>query len=214
MIAISSFRPLADNDEVAFNQVRALRSWDVAFDEVYLCGPYEPRLDSPKTTFIDGEDFPRISLLMMLAAECNGPAAILNADIAVAPHLKRLADMVWLTGAVAFTSRRYEFDPAKPDYDEANVVDLGCDFFCAQPHIWWQAWRNIPSAYRIGNGGWDNWLLGYLGVTLRRKFVDVTQFRLIFHPKHIERKRIAMEEAPRDEYINSGKGFPAALHSY
>lgn len=211
LTAISSFRPLNDNGEVAFNQIRALRSWDAAFSEVYLCSPHEPRLASPKTTFVDVEDFPRLSLLMLLGAEADGPSAILNADIVVASHLRRVAELVWMTGASAFTSRRYEFDSARADYESAKLVDMGADFFCAQPHVWWQAWREIPTAYRIGNGGWDNWLLGYLTTMLRRKFVDVTPYRLIFHPKHTERKRVPMEQAPRDRYLASGVGFPPQL---
>lgn len=211
MIAISSFRSLETSDEVALNQIRALRSWDTVFSSIVLFGTRDPRLETGKTTFVECEDFPRLSALMSVAALSEEPSAILNADIVVSPYLGKFSQEILQKGFDAFTSRRYEFDPGKLNYESANVKDLGADFFCAKPSVWYWAWKAIPDAYRIGCPTWDNWLLGYWGLTLKKRFCDATQMRLIFHPKHTERKRIALGEIPRDRYIDSGCGFPRTL---
>lgn len=211
MIAISSFRALDDNAEVAANQVRAIDSWRSVFSSIFLFGQVEWRIYCKRTHFVEGPDFPPLSLLYLLASQANEPAAILNADIVVSRGLLDAADKAFKRGVYAITSRRYEFDPNNPDYEKAKVVDLGADFFCAHPWIWAKAWRAVPSQYRIGNGGWDNWLLGYLGVTLKRSFVDITPSKCIFHPRHAERKRIPLEPATLDRYNSSSLGFPMVL---
>lgn len=211
MIAVSSFRALDDNKEVAANQIRAIDSWREVFQNIFLFGPFEWRLACPKTHFVEGPDFPPMSLLYLLASQGDEPSAILNADIVVSQGLLDAADKAFKRGAYALTSRRYEFDPAKPDYKQAKVVDLGADFFCAHPWVWAKAWRAVPTQYRVGNGGWDNWLLGYLGTTFRRTFGDITAARCIFHPKHTERKRIQMEAPTLDLYNTSSLGFPRPL---
>ncbi len=211
MIAVSSFRSLDDNKEVAQNQILAIDSWRAVFQSIFLIGPFEWRLACPRTTFVDGQDFPPLSLMYLLASQSDEPACIINADIVVGPHLCQAADKAFRAGAYALTSRRYEYDPERLDFGSAKVVDLGADFFCAQPWIWAKAWRAVPEQYRFGNGGWDNWLLGYLGTTLKRAFSDITAARAIFHPRHQERKRIPLEPAASDRYITSGLGFPRAL---
>lgn len=211
MIGISSFRPLNDSKEVADNQIRAINSWRAVFSSIYLFGSPDRRLLHPHIHFVEGPDFPPMSLLFMLASQAEETAAILNADIVVSPALDESCQKAFIRGAYAITSRRYEFDPEKPDYDKSKVVDLGADFFCAHPWIWERTWKAIPTQYRVGNGGWDNWLLGYLGLTLKASFADITPSKCIFHPKHTERKRIPMEAAPQDRYISSGLGFPRAL---
>jgi len=211
VIAVSSYRPLDDNKEVATNQILAIDSWRSVFQRIFLFGPFEWRLACPRTTFIEGPDFPPLSLLYLIASQAEEPAAILNADIVVGRNLVEAADKAFRMGAYALTSRRYEYDPAKPNFEAAKVVDLGADFFCAHPWIWAKAWRAVPECYRIGGGGWDNWLLGYLGITLRRAFADITPSRCVFHPRHVERKRIPMESPPMDRYNTSSLGFPRAL---
>lgn len=211
MIAVASFRPLDDNSEVARNQLRAIESWWSVFSDVFLFGKFESRWACPRMHFVEGPDFPPISLLYLLASQADEPAAILNADIVVSEGLAEVVDKAFGLGANALTSRRYEFDPAKPDYERAKVVDLGADFFCAHPWVWAKAWRAVPTQYRVGNGGWDNWLLGYLGTTFRRTFGDITAARCVFHPKHTERKRIPMEAPLLDRYNTSSLGFPRAL---
>jgi len=211
MIAVSSFRALDDNKEVAANQCRAIDSWRAVFQNIFLFGAFDWRLACPRTHFVEGPDFPPMSLLYLVASQADEPAAILNADIVVAGNLGQIVDKAFSRGADALTSRRYEFDPNKPDLDRAKVVDLGADFFCAHPWIWARAWKAVPPCYRVGNGGWDNWLLGFLGTTLRRTFADITPARGIFHPRHVERKRIPLEPPPLDRYNTSNLGFPRVL---
>ncbi len=200
-----------DNPEVASNQERAIRSWHEVFEEIYLVGKPDPRLTYPEVTFICDIDFPPLSLLFLLASMSEQPAAILNADIVVSTHLQGIVTSTLAKGAFAMTSRRYEFDSTNPNYAMAKVVDLGADFFCAWPWVWHRAWKAVPPAYRMGNPTWDNWLLGFLGINFKRTFADIGPARAIFHPRHTERKRIPLEEAPRDKYITSGLGFPRTL---
>lgn len=211
LIAISSFRPLADSPAIATNQIRAVQSWALAFDGILLYGSHEPRLDSPRTAFIESDQYPKLAPLFYTASQFEQPACILNCDIVVAEHLSAIAGIAWAYGALAWTSRRYEFDPANPDYDGAKVKDLGADIFCAWPQVWDMAYRAVPSAYRLGAPTYDSWLLGFLTLTLKRKFVDLTKHRPIFHPKHGERIRPDMGPIARDKYIDSGVGFPTAI---
>ncbi len=200
-----------DNPEVAANQKRAIRSWAGVFDEVYLFGKPDYQLEHPDITFIDGVDFPPMSLLYLFGRQSGQISAILNADIVVSPNLRGVITSTFAKGAHALTSRRYEFDPANPNYDKAQIVDLGADFFCAWPWVWHRAWKEVPTCYRIGNSMWDNWLLAFLGTNFKHNFFDIGPTKCIFHPRHNERKRIQIEEPPRDKYICSGLGFPRPL---
>lgn len=211
LIAVSSFRALDDSAEVAANQLRAKRSWDLVFDRIILFGAYDKRLASPTTEFIRREDFPHISMMVWTASQQTVPTCLLNADIVVAPNLKELVNKAWAKGAMAMTSQRLEFDPKTEDYFRARVVDMGADFFCAKSEVWKQVYKAIPNAYRIGAGGWDNWMLGYLSMTFPRRFFDITTLAPIFHPKHGSRIRPPTGEAPKDRFITSGLGFPPAL---
>lgn len=211
LTAVSSFRALDACEEVAANQLRAKRSWDRVFDRIFLFGSYDKRLDSPTTQFLPVDDFPAISLMALAASYQDGPVCLLNADIVVAPGLKEMVNRGWAKQAVALTSQRLEFDPKTEDYFRAKVVDYGCDFFCALPAIWRQVYKAIPGVYRIGAGGWDNWMLGYLTLTFPRRFFDITTLGPIFHPKHESRIRPPTGPAPADRYITSGLGFPPAI---
>lgn len=211
LVAISSFRPLDASAEVAANQIRAKQSWDQAFTRIILFGDYDERLASPTTTFIPADQFPSIALMALTASWQDEPAVILNADIVVSPGLKDLVNYGWRAQALALTSKRAEFDPAAPNYDTAKVVDMGVDFFCAFPAVWQQVYKAIPPVYRIGNGSWDNWMLGFLTIRLPRRFWDISSLRPIFHPRHGERIRIPLGPAPADQFITSGHGFPPAL---
>jgi hypothetical protein len=210
LIAVSSHRPNATG-EVADNQSRAKRSWDAVFDRIFLFGPPDKRLASPITEFIACEDFPCISLLLLVASRQREPVCILNADIVVAPSLKNMLNEGWKRNAMALTSRRFEFDPADEDYDRAKVVDLGADFFAAFPAVWGQAYKAIPATYRISGQQWDSWILAFLTLTLPRRFWDITILRQIFHPKHGDRIRPALDPHPLDRFITSAVGFPPAL---
>ena len=213
LVAVSSFRPLDENAEVARNQIRAIRSWDAAFDQIYLFGEDDPRLRSDKINFIQSEPYPPISALISTCVRSLQPACIINADIVVPPHLRRIAQQAWLYPAIAWTSKRAEFDAEKFNLDTAKVKDMGADIFCAMPPAWQRAWDAIPVGYRIGCPTWDSWLLGFFGTTYKRRFIDLTPLQPIFHPKHQERRRGTITaDLPRDKYITSGLGFPLVYH--
>lgn len=185
MIAISSCRQLSANDEVARNTIRANKSWQREFDAIVYFADPDARLASPKTRFIRGEDFPTIKSLVMVAALYEDISCLINADIVVAEGFQTVVKaMLYNSAMLALTSMRYEFEPDAENYDRAAVADHGVDFFAAVPHIWKRCWKEIPKEFRIGHGGWDSWMLGFLNWTCKRKFVDITPYRCIFHPRH------------------------------
>ena len=210
LVAVASFRALDECEEVAANQLRAKKSWDLVFDRIILFGQFDKRLNSPVTEFVTCEDFPRISSMVWAAAHQSKPACILNADIVVAPNLKDLVRQAWDKGALAMTSRRLEFDPKTEDYFRARCVDLGCDFFCATKEVWKMAYREVPKQFRIGHNRWDNWMLNFLWYHLQRRFVDISTLGPIFHPKHGSRKQPHQID---DKGVNFYHqiGFPPAL---
>lgn len=210
LVAVSSFRALDDSDEVAENQLRAKRSWDLVFDRIILFGAYEKRMASSTTEFIKCEDFPHISAMAFAASQQTVPVCILNADIVVAKNLKALVNQAWFNGAQAMTSQRLEFDPKTEDYFRAKVVDLGADFFCAKPDGWKQAYKEIPKQFRIGHNRWDQWILNFFWHTYRRRFVDITTLGPIFHPKHGDRKQPHNIDATGVNFYQQ-IGFPPAL---
>lgn len=210
LVAISSFRALDECEEVADNQLRAKKSWDMVFDRIFLFGDYDKRLATPMTEFIPCEDFPTISLMTMVASWQDCPACLINADIVVAPNLKELVNKAWSKQALALTSQRLEFDPNTEDYFLARVVDYGCDFFCAFPQVWKQAYKAIPEQFRIGHQRWDSWMLNFLWHTLNRRFVDITTLGPIFHPKHGSRKMPHHIAVPDEAFFHQ-IGFPPPL---
>lgn len=210
LVAVSSFRALDDSAEVAANQLRAKRSWDLVFDRILLFGDYDKRMASHTTEFLPAEDFPHISTMVWVASQQSVPACILNADIVVAPNLKDLVNKAWFKGAMAMTSQRLEFDPKTEDYFRAVVRDLGADFFCAKPEVWRQAYKAIPAQFRIGHQRWDQWMLNFLWYTCRRRFVDITTLAPIFHPKHAGRKMPYNIDASNVNFYQQ-IGFPPPL---
>lgn len=210
LVAVSSFRALDDSAEVAANQIRAKRSWDLVFDRIFLFGKYDKRMASQITTFIESEDFPIIASMAQLASYRTEPVCLLNADIVVAPNLKAMVNQAWAKGALAMTSQRLEFDPKTEDYFRAVVRDLGADFFCAKPEVWRQVDKAIPGQFRIGHQRWDQWMLNFLWHTYRRRFVDITTLGPIFHPKHEGRKMPHNIDASGVNFYQQ-IGFPPAL---
>ncbi len=184
MIVISSCRALQASEEVARNQIRANQSWQKAFDAICYFAEPDPRLASNKTKFIRGDDFPTIKSLVMVAALYDDIACLLNADIVVSEGFRPLVHGMIYNGTLALTSMRYEFDPDTEDYDKAAVADHGVDFFAATPQVWKRCWKEIPPEFRIGHGGWDSWMLGFLNFTCGLGFKDITKHRCIFHPRH------------------------------
>jgi len=200
VIAISSCRALQASEEVARNQVRANQSWQQAFDAIAYFADPDPRLASPKTRFIRGEDFTRIKTLVMTAALYEDIACIINADIVVSEGLRTIVNSLIYGGTLALTSKRYEFDPETENYDRAVVADHGVDFFAATPQVWKKCWKEIPSEFRIGHGGWDSWMLGFLNFHCKRLFLDITPYRCIFHPRHASRHAPHSFEIPNPSF--------------
>lgn len=209
LVAISSFRPKATG-QVAANQLRAKKSWEQAFSQIYLFGPFEEQLACPKTEFIDCADFPSIASLVYVAASQEDPAVILNADIVVSHDLRNTLNRGWGMGAMALTSKRYEFDPAHPDYNQAKVVDPGADFFAAMPPAWAQVYKEIPPGFRIGHQLWDSYLLAFFNKRCVRRFWDMTNFRAVFHPKHADRHMPHPVVVPPECFYEQ-LGFPPTL---
>lgn len=188
MIAISSFRQFSESSEIATNQLRAKASWDLVFDHILYFGTEEPQLASPKTEFCEAEDFPHMRLLFLAAALSDDFACILNADIVVAPSFGWHMQEVHKKGIGAITSRRYEF--TGENVSHATVVDSGFDFFGAWPQIWQQVLRDCPDWFRIGHSVWDAWLLEWFTRNLaHHQFGNLTNDRLVFHPRHGDRRR-------------------------
>lgn len=189
-MAISSFRPLLECEEIARNQIRAKASWERVFDSILLFGPFTKALASPKTTFVPCSNFPPIRLLILAAGMSITPAAILNADIVLVPHARNLFDDT-MRSAKAATSFRLEFDPQSFDLANARKTDNGLDVFMARPEVWQAVLRFIPGHLRIGHSTWDSILYMHWRELYQGKFVDLSRHKVVFHPRHENRKRIA-----------------------
>lgn len=205
MTAVSSFRPLSESEEIATNQIRAKESWDDVFDDVVYFGDYEPLLDGGKTLFIASEQFPTLDRMMLAATFGNGWTCLINSDIVVSPLLGKVVRECQQKKIEAITSMRYEFEPEQKDLNKAVVKDSGYDFFMSSPEMWLGAFKQVPNGYRIGHNRWDNWVLGYFNTVCRKRFVDVTSKRLIFHPRHGERKQPYHISVPQDIYLELGR---------
>jgi hypothetical protein len=205
MTLITSHRPLSESEEIARNQLRAKESWEPVFDEIIYFGKYEPALASIKTMFIESEEFPTIDLLLTAAALASGWTCLINADIVVSPMLGMVLQECIQKRVQAFTSMRYEFEPDANDLSKAKVKDSGYDFFMTDTALWIGAAQKIPKGYRIGHNRWDNWILGYFNTVCRRRFVDITSRRCIFHPRHSERKQPYHIDVPQDQYLDVGR---------
>lgn len=189
MIAISSHRPLADSMEYARNQLFAKDSWEEVFEQIVYFGEPQFGLDSPKTIFIESEEFPRISEMIAFAAEQSDWCCLINADIVVADYLIGIEHEMKRRKTLCATSYRWEFvmddDEVKP-----KVRDNGLDFFAACPQVWRDAELCIPRDYRIGHSMWDTWMLGFFNHKYRRSCRDLTQAKVIYHPRHGGRRQI------------------------
>ena len=179
---------MSDSEQIAKNQLRAKASWEKAFESIIYFAEPDARLASDKTKFIRTDDFPRIKLMVMTAAMYPDISCLINADIVVGEHLPVVATGLIYKGILALTSMRYEFEQDAPNFDRSAIADHGVDFFCATPQVWHKCWKMIPDEFRIGHGGWDSWMLGFLNWHCKLKFLDITPQRCIFHPRHGERK--------------------------
>lgn len=191
MIIISSHRPHAKNDSYRRNQIRAKQSWDVFSRKVIYFGKYEPELATTpdKTTFIGGEDFPRIADMATVASIQADVVAIVNADIVLTKPILEMERRVLLRQVYGAISRRYHYDPETFDITMAqdDPKDRGRDIFMAMPKVWGQIAARIPPGYRIGHQRWDAWVSDYFRDNFGKKFYDFTGLRCVFHPVHEDR---------------------------
>jgi hypothetical protein len=114
-----------------------------------------------------------------------GWCAIVNSDIVI-KNMPIIEVQLSNNRAFAAMSKRYEFEGE--NFKSAKVVDLGLDFFAAQPAVWREALRIIPAQYRIGHCLWDTWMLGFLCENYFKGLWDITSCRAVFHPRHGDRR--------------------------
>jgi hypothetical protein len=190
MIAISSHRPHSRSAEFARNQAMAKRTWEPVFQTIVYAGAEEPELDSEKTEFYPTEDFPTIQTLAKIAASQRGISAILNADILINNRIRNVEQKMWVNSIMCGSSRRYHFDPHAPNFDMANLddADRGRDIFVARQHVWQRVADQVPPHLRIGHQQWDAWMTDFFRDNYNRKFIDFTNLRCVFHPRHGDRQ--------------------------
>lgn len=214
MIAISSFRPHKEDAEYRQNQIRAKESWEKVFDRIIYFGIKEPELDSPKTTFITHEGWPTIRDVAAEASRQVDMVAVLNADIVLTRGFFALECRMREGGAMAVTSRRYTFDPAKPIDVSACVIeqnDKGLDVFVMMPALWARIAVEVPLCLRMGHQQWDTWVSGWCTYNLGRSYRNFNELRAILHPEHNGRKMpYARWVAPNDKYVSLAE-WPAPL---
>lgn len=213
LTAVSSFRPLRDSQEIARNQLAAKRSWNGIFDSIIYFGSHEPRLASSNTVFIEGQQFPPISLLALAASFSPDYACVINSDIVVTDSLYDAIYRARMKGATAFMSRRFEFDPSQRfDRRRGDIVDGGLDFFGALPWLWKRFYKIVPEQLRIGHPVWDNWANAFFSCHAKGNFYDLSHYRGIFHPRHENRKRPHHISFKPDGYLQMG--CPSATMLY
>lgn len=188
LTAISTFRPFEDrHSEHSKNQIAAWQSWQHAFDAILYLNQPEPALVSNKTRFIPWEDFPSLKDAARLAIAAGGWACIINADIVVSDRMPEVENYLRNHGAQCASSWRYEFDPVIGRIS-GKVVDNGLDFFAAESWMWERVADVASDTLRLGCTFWDTWLLSFFNAMAPGTFYDLTPARLIFHPKHGDRK--------------------------
>jgi hypothetical protein len=69
------------------------------------------------------------------------------------------------------------------------MIDNGLDFFCATPSVWKLAAMMVPKTYRLGHCLWDTFTLGFMCTHYYNWLWDFTECRIVFHPKHEDRRR-------------------------
>lgn len=199
MIAISSHRPLVDSAEYMRNQLFAHDSWEEVFSQIVYFGEPQHGLDSEKTTFIRSEEYPRIVDLVELAAAQNDWSCLINADIVVAPHMTDIEHNLKRQRVLAAYSQRWEFD-ADDEKVKPKVVDNGLDFFAANPAIWKEAFRWVPTEFRIGHIRWDTWMFEFFCHRCGSGCRDLTKAQVIFHPRHGDRRMPHRDEVEPTQY--------------
>jgi len=204
MIAVSSYRPFGQAEEVDRNQLAAVRSWATVFDKIYYLSPKDVRLDPanvpfPKVFFVGEDDSnpkPAITALAFFAGELSDDWAVLiNADIQLTPKVKTLPEVMMANQAVCGMSLRVE--PGK-----TQVADLGLDFFIARKDVWARCAVEFNPAYRLGVQMWDTAMLSWMVNNYPNGCVDLSRGRMVIHPKHGNRNDQHMEKPKDDPWID------------
>lgn len=186
MTAISSVRPLHECAKTRERILAAHRTWLKVFDGIYYFGTQSPELVHPKVRFVVSEQFPLAVDMIGFCASLKGWSAIINGDILVDSRFPQVEALLVKNGGRCAISKRWQFDgPLRG----AKVVDNGLDFFAATQDVWTLAAKEFPEHYRFGHSSWDALMLGAFNCLARRHLFDLTGKRLIFHPKHGERRQ-------------------------
>lgn len=187
MIALSSLRPFGSSPEYDRNQMAAWRSWQSAFSLIVYLNDFQPQVDNGKTIFIPSEPYPQIYKMAEIMANQREPCCIINADIIMGDRWNQVYAQLTQRKMLAAVSNRYEFFPDL-GLHPAHVVDCGVDFFAATPQIWSIVAGMADERLRLGVGWFDTWLMGCFSSFAMRGFWDITPSKVIFHPKHGDRK--------------------------
>lgn len=199
MIAVTSCRPMGDDPQYDRNQLAAWESWHKVFDAIIYLNDPQPQLRSPITRFYPWEPYPRIRDMIDICADQEDWSCLINADIVVGPHFKKLEQKLKTKKAVAASSWRWTFNP-DVGLNPCEHKDYGCDFFAAQPGAWEMVYRAMcapsprgdedsPTHLRFGAPSWDQWQLGaFFKLFSTMGFYNLTDARVIFHPEHLGRK--------------------------
>lgn len=215
MVAVSTFRPHAQSEDYALNQIRAIRSWQPFFDTVILLGKPEPSLAFNNVIFVESDGaFPTIKQMIMFLTQSNGWGCWINADIVLGPAFSRVLDAMERHRCRASTSRRWTFDPKTFDLSRAFLKknDWGLDIFLAKDAEWKSMYPLIHPGLRKAGMVYDTWMTGYFFKTMGNTYRSFTDFRCVFHPEHEGRQRGFQNEMKwiQDKYGNAAR-IPLSL---
>jgi hypothetical protein len=202
VIIVSSLRPADRCPEcISEQQHSACKSWlRTGNDVAYFTN--EPAGDCARVP-CDGK--PAIHLLATWCGQRSDWAAIVNADIILAPTWPAVEAALRSSGAKAAISRRWTLPPDNdPEIDEdpfedAALIDQGLDFFAARPEVWREAARFVPKQFKLGHILWDTWMLSFFVHNF--KTADLTDARVVFHPQHEHRGDQSMMRSS-DSYLD------------
>lgn len=182
MIAVSSFRPMLEDDEVTRNQISAASTWWDAFDQIIYLGDFDARLSAENVCFIPCEGKPTIRQLAEVCAQQQGWTCIVNADIHIANGFRRIQPALEARQARAAVSWRLQFDGGFNE--QGKQEDWGQDWFAARRDVWCAAAKVVPESFHLGQILWDTWMLGFFATVVWDRLYDISPSRMIFHPRH------------------------------
>lgn len=194
MVLISSFRPFPRcTPAIAENQIRAFRSWLTVAERIVYVGDSCEELSSCLTEFVPFRGKPPIRILARIATQFPEWSALVNADIVLSPKTRHIESVMNQTNLMCATSYRV-------DLQTGYRIDMGLDAFFAKQEVWSGVASRIPDGFKIGQGQWDNWLLGYFVQNYGRRCADLTPIKLLAHPRHEDRDNPNWQ-VPQDKYL-------------